>query len=985
MNLDVRDGFGNGTAREACQELCVPDGLDNSLAFEPTEYPATLLLEIQRDLAISLLSCACMNDCLELLLEAAMRLPGFDCGGAYRFDEASQSLALVCHRGLSEGFVSRVSHYAADTPQVALVRAGKLVYAMRGDLPAPLEAAIRSEGLEALAVLPLRDRGSVVAALNVSSHRYPCIESASRVALESLVAQAEVAIASFHEREARLIAERQLRLAVEGAELGSWVADFETKEFNATPLAKLFHGVDVDLVLDVDTAMNGIHSDFREEVSAALRRTLSNGNLFSREYLTADGKRWIASKGRCIEDHEGKRLYGIVRDITARKEIEAALIEARDELELRVKERTAELEAANRALREKSQRLAMALEASQAGTWSLEMETGSLVLDDRECILYGFTGEDPVSFDDFVSRVHPEDRPILLERMRKSVASRGTEFWNNEFRILHPERGERWLACMCRIERDEQGNAMRVVGINFDITDRKLTEQFLRASETKFRILHESMSDAFAIVDLEGRVLESNPVFQEMLGYSQDELCGMKVRDITPEKWHAFEDQIGSSEELLVRGYSDLYEKEYVCKDGSVLPVELRVFLIRNAAGQPEMIWGIARDITHRKRAELEMLRWNQTLERRVAERTAELHQSELRFRQLAEASFEGLAVSENGILIDGNPQLAALHGYTLEEMIGRPVLDFVAPDFRDLVAQRIREGVEATYQCFSLRKDGSIFPSEVRGCMRSWQGRETRVTALRDLTEIKRAAARLQSLQTELQHAQRLGLVSEVSAGIIHQIGQPLCSMGINLSAALAQVIKCANPKCGVQPMIEDVGKDVARLRDAVVHLRSLANPSQTTHKETDLNEMISDVLGILAQEANRRRIDIEVDFSPSLPPIHVDSVQLSQVLLNLLHNAFDATENCPADRRSIVVTTRKMDDGGVEFTVRDSGSGIAPGASSELFAPFFTTKPEGIGMGLRLSRTIVHAHGGSIEGFNNPGGLGSTFRVRIPPRKAG
>ena len=148
------------------------------------------LLEIQRDLAIELLAVAGLSECLDCLLRSAMRLPGFDCGGIYLYDEESRSMRLSAHRGLSEDFVKRVSKYPADSPQAKMVGAGNLVYSMRSDLPREIAQAIATEGLEALAVLPLRDGGRVVAALNVSSHRYPCIEQGSRVALESLVAQA---------------------------------------------------------------------------------------------------------------------------------------------------------------------------------------------------------------------------------------------------------------------------------------------------------------------------------------------------------------------------------------------------------------------------------------------------------------------------------------------------------------------------------------------------------------------------------------------------------------------------------------------------------------------------------------------------------------------------------------------------------------------------------------------------------------------------
>jgi PAS domain S-box-containing protein len=940
------------------------------------------LLEIQRDLAISLLPCGNLTECLDLLLESAMRLPGFDCGGIYLYEEATGGVRLISHRGLSADFVEKASNYPADSPQARLVRAGELVYSMRSDLPPEISGAIAVEQLEALAVLPLHDRGKVIASLNVSSHHYPCIEVPSRLALESLVAQAEGAIVSIRAREARQIAERRLRLAVEGANLGTWMADFGSGAYEASDLAREMHGVASDAPLSIESAMTTIHPDDRQLVADALQRTITHGEPYSCVYRTvaAPGDvRWLASDARLSNEVGGGLLYGIVRDITRSKHAEMALIEARDQLEARVAERTSELEAANAAMREESKRLEMALDASQAGVSSWEIGSEMLNWDNRVRALYGFEPDVPVSLEDIKSRMHPDDRDALLDAVATIDLPGSGDSWNHEFRINHPVLGERWVARLGRVERDAEGLARLALGISVDITSRKHIEQALRQSEEKYRSLHQSMVDGFVCVDMNGGIIDYNRAYQEMLGYSDEELRHLIYTDITPEKWHAMEESLMTGQ-ILQRGFSDPYEKEYRRKDGSVFPVELRTYLICDPGGNPLSMWAIVRDITERKQAEQTLLEWNQILERRVAERTDELNRSEVRFRQLAEATFEGIAVSEGGILLDGNPQFARIHGYELAAMIGRPMTDFVAPESRMLVAGRMHEGNEEAYECFGLRQDGSIFPAEARGSMRTWHGREIRVTALRDLTKVKQATAKLRAQQAELEHAQRLGLVSEVSAGIIHQIGQPLCAMGSNLAAALAHVGSCEVKHCGALPIIRDVDADVARMRDTVVHLRALANPGRTERVRFEFNAMVSNVLDLLRQEAGSRQIRISSDFSPDLPTVLGDSVQLSQVILNLVRNAFDSCAECPPERRSVGVETRLVNGGSIELSVRDSGTGIASEVIDGLFSPFVTTKPDGLGMGLRLSRTIVQSHGGTIDGHNNPDGFGATFRVMLP-----
>jgi PAS domain S-box-containing protein len=641
--------------------------------------------------------------------------------------------------------------------------------------------------------------------------------------------------------------------------------------------------------------------------------------------------------------------------------------------------RTRELEAANAALREESARLALTLDASQAGTWSWDVGSETVEWDNRVRELYGFEGDGPVSFDDYVSRVHQEDRHDLLNQLHRINRPGMADFWNHEFRILHPVLGERWIAGLGRIERDAMGTARRLIGINFDISKRKRIERSLRESEEKYRKLYESMMDAFVSVDMSGRIIESNSSYQKMLGYTSEELDGLTYIDVTPEKWHEFEGRL-VTEQILLHGYSDLYEKEYRRKDGTVFPVELRTFLIRDAFGQPSAMWAIVRDITARRQTEQTMREWNQILERRVAERTTELNLSEGRFRQLAEATFEGIATSEGGLLVDGNPQLADLTGYALAEMIGRPMEDFVAPESRALVAGCLRANNEATYEFLGLRKDGSTFQAEAHTCTRTWQGRRTRCTALRDLTDLKQADAKLRAQQTALENAQRLALVSEVSAGIIHQIGQPLCAMGANLSAAVYRIGTCEAPRCGALEIIRDVDADVGRMREAVVHLRALANPEIPDRLPVNLNDLVAGVLKLLHHEAECRQVGIEVGFCDDLPPVPADAVQMGQVVLNLIHNAFDSCAGCPPDRRSVNIKTCPARGGGVEIRVRDSGAGITAEAMKRLFAPFFSTKQDGLGMGLRLCQTIVQAHGGTIEGGNNPDGPGATFRVFLP-----
>lgn len=500
-------------------------------------------------------------------------------------------------------------------------------------------------------------------------------------------------------------------------------------------------------------------------------------------------------------------------------------------------------------------------------------------------------------------------------------------------------------------------------------------ERKLQASEEKFRALIESATDGVCVFSAQGDIVAANSAFASTHGYTMEEILAAKLSDLdTPESAQLASERF----QRLMTGEAMSFEVEHFCKNGNIIPFEVSANLLH--IGDEKLVVGFHRDITERKQAAQTLLEWSQTLEHRVAERTQELQQSKTRFRQLAEATFEGIAITEGRLLLDGNVQLGAMHGYELAEMISRPITDFIAPESQAWVAERLRNGKECAYEFIGLRKDGSTFPVEAHARMMTWHGEKTRVTALRDLSEAKQTAARLQAQQTELEYAQRLALVSEISTGIIHQIGQPLCAMGANLAAALAKIKACKIHSCGSHDILTDVEANMHSLRESVSHLRALAHPEQPHRIPCDFNDLLEGTLLLLRREAASRKILLVVGLGHDLPPVLADTIQLSQVILNLVRNAFDACAACPPDQRMVAISTRTLTGEDVELSVRDAGTGIAPENLDHLFAPFFTTKPNGLGIGLRLSRTIVEAHGGLIEGYNNSDGIGATFRLVLP-----
>jgi PAS domain S-box-containing protein len=220
--------------------------------------------------------------------------------------------------------------------------------------------------------------------------------------------------------------------------------------------------------------------------------------------------------------------------------------------------------------------------------------------------------------------------------------------------------------------RDGAGRIVGVIGAASDITERKKAEEALRESEERYRVLHEGLRDAFAKVTMDGAIVEFNAAFQEMLGYAPDELRTLTYRDVTPERWRAFEEDILSTQ-VLPRGFSDVYEKEYRRKDGTVFPVELRTILMRDARGRPCAMWAIVRDISARKLAETALARAMAEAERANVAKSSFLAAASHDLRQPVQSLMLLLPLVERHI--DSTPKGAQIVGLMGKALGGLNVL----------------------------------------------------------------------------------------------------------------------------------------------------------------------------------------------------------------------------------------------------------------------------------------------------------------------
>jgi two-component system sensor kinase FixL len=213
----------------------------------------------------------------------------------------------------------------------------------------------------------------------------------------------------------------------------------------------------------------------------------------------------------------------------------------------------------------------------------------------------------------------------------------------------------------------------------------------------------------------------------------------------------------------------------------------------------------------------------------------------------------------------------------------------------------------------------------------------------------------------------------------LAHEINQPLTAILSNAGAAQRFLSRAAPDIGEVRQILDDIIRDDRRASEVVRRVRSLVKKEKPRHEPLDLNEIIQQVIDLIRGDSLLQGLSTRTELSPGLATIHGDSIQLQQVILNLILNGAAAMRNAGSDQRKIIVGTAMADSRTVKAFVTDFGTGIDEHQIDRLFEPFYTTKPEGLGMGLSISQTIIKAHGGNIQAWNNREG-GATFAFTLP-----
>jgi PAS domain S-box-containing protein len=505
--------------------------------------------------------------------------------------------------------------------------------------------------------------------------------------------------------------------------------------------------------------------------------------------------------------------------------------------------------------------------------------------------------------------------------------------------------------------------------LKFQVSEREKAEAEVRklasSLEAKVRRLVEANVVGIVMFTLEGAITDANEAFLQMVQYSHEDIATGRVRwtGLTPAEWRDRDER--AIAELKTTGVFQPFEKEYLRKDGSRVPVLLGGTLFEGGGNE-----GVAfiLDLTEQKRVE------------RALRRSEAFLAEGQRLGQIGSYSWR-VATNE----ITWSEQLYRI--YELE--IGVPVtLELIRtrvhPDdltlYEEMVEQAPGGGKEFEWQYRLTMPDHSIkYLQAVARPARDQNGQLEYIAAIQDVTARRLSEEARDKARSELAHVARVMSLGTLAASIAHEVNQPLSGIITNASTCLRMLSADPPNIDGARETVRRTIRDGNRASDVITRLRTLYSKREPSPQSMDLNEAAREVMTLSLTEIHKNGVILRHELANDLPPVTGDRTQLQQVILNLLRNATDAMSTIDHRPRELLVRTVRDEGNQVRLSVKDSGVGFKPQAANKIFEAFCTTKIDGMGMGLSISRSIIEAHQGRLWATPNDG-PGSTFSFAIP-----
>jgi PAS domain S-box-containing protein len=628
-------------------------------------------------------------------------------------------------------------------------------------------------------------------------------------------------------------------------------------------------------------------------------------------------------------------------------------------------------------LKRANQYLTLAQQLSQTGSYARVVETDEQTLSEEMYRIYEFNPNEPVTHQMVLDRIHPDDLPSFVATQSAALAA-GKDF-DMTCRMVMPSGAVKHVRSFSQ-RLTETPDRLVYVGATQDITEWKLAEAALRANETELRSANYELLRAYRHI-AEAQRLSNTGSFT--LDFSVNELFWSE------ELYRIFELDPTTTITLdLVKSFvhpADI--PAYVSAvEGATAGAEIDfAFRIITASNTTKYLRAVGHRIEQSGDRPVFVGATQDVTKSRLAEDA--LRQSEAFLSQ-------GEVVGESGSFlwnldsgeIRWSDQMYRIFQFELRSLI---TLDRIAArvhpdDLADMeeMITRAHAAVDSEYVHRILLDDGSMrWLHFVARSLQDEDGRLRYMGTVQDITDRKLAEEALDKVRSELTHAARAMSLGVLTASIAHEVNQPLTSLMTNASTCV-RLLGADPPDVELARTIaQRTIRDANRASEVIKRLRGMFSRKRVVAEAVDLNEAAREVLALSGGALQAARVVPRLDFADELPKIRGDRVQLQQVILNLVLNAADAMGAIDDRPRHLWIKTSSGPDE-VCLSVRDAGVGLEPQNLERLFDAFYTTKGEGMGIGLSISRTIIDGHAGRLWGVSNGDGPGATFSFTIPCR---
>jgi PAS domain S-box-containing protein len=824
-------------------------------------------------------------------------------------------------------------------------------------------------GLRSCWSMPVTSGAGEVMGLFVVYRREPVGPTAAeRQLIDRLSKIAGIALERARADEALLVSEAELRRTLaqlaEGQRLsktGSFTADLQLDQHSWSDEYFRIFELDPAARPSVQAVRDRVHPEDLERFDREIQRGMDGGDAdFTFRVVTPQaGLKYLRGVANLIEHIDGRPIFmGTVQDITENKLAEAAL------------------RASDAELRQAYSHLTEAQRISKTGsfTWDVQADEHNWSAEIRRIFSFGL--DETISIQMIQAAVHPDDMAEVERVIGGAVEGRNFDL---VFRIVNAE-GEVRHAHVVGNRIAHITDRPVFLGALQDVTESRLAEEALKASETDLKRSNSYLTQAQRMSrtgsgnwDLaEGSEQEWSEELHRIFELAPGEPVMLEdlLTMIHPDDAAVVQEAMGRA--MATGDDFDVFYR-ITTRSGAVKHLHSVGERMTNVTDRI-VYYGATQDVTESA----------QTQEALMAGE-AELRQAN---RYLTTAQ----RLSKTGSFtwdLETNQALWSEEMYRIFEVgTEGPVpsalaREVVHPDDMHVIealVPRARAGQDFDAEFRLMTPRGSVKHVHVAGnLLEDASDQPMFVGAMQDVTDRKLAEEALDRARRELDHVSRITALSALTASIAHEVNQPLAGILTNAGAGLRMLAADPPNLEGARATVQRTVRDAHRASEVIKRLRALFARKPLGSELLDLNEAAREILALSAGELQSGRVITQTDFAKDLPRIVGDRVQLQQVILNLVLNAGQAMRTIDDRPRELRVSTRTDDEGQILFAVRDRGVGASVDDLNQLFNAFYTTKPDGMGVGLSISRSIIEAHGGRISAHPNEG-PGLTFTFAIP-----